>query len=167
MQIDAEMQVVSHSKAGFAGFADHLFLLDLLADLDVHGAQMRIERKQAKPMIDDHGVAVDSQIADESDDAAVGGFRRVIFRDGQVVTDVISVVDRFGFVSVGSGVRKIRLDFGIGELIKGAVPENRRGGFLGDRPDLVFVLFAKVFICLLYTSPSPRDRQKSRMPSSA
>ena len=27
--------------------------------------------------------------------------------------------------------------------------------------------FAKVNVCLLYTSPSPRDRQKSRMPSSA
>ena len=26
---------------------------------------------------------------------------------------------------------------------------------------------AHVEICLLYTSPSPRDRQKSRMPSSA
>ena len=26
---------------------------------------------------------------------------------------------------------------------------------------------AKLIICLLYTSPSPRDRQKSRMPSSA
>ena len=26
---------------------------------------------------------------------------------------------------------------------------------------------SKVIICLLYTSPSPRDRQKSRMPSSA
>ena len=26
---------------------------------------------------------------------------------------------------------------------------------------------AQQFICLLYTSPSPRDRQKSRMPSSA
>ena len=25
----------------------------------------------------------------------------------------------------------------------------------------------KIMICLLYTSPSPRDRQKSRMPSSA
>ena len=25
----------------------------------------------------------------------------------------------------------------------------------------------EVFVCLLYTSPSPRDRQKSRMPSSA
>ena len=30
---------------------------------------------------------------------------------------------------------------------------------MGDAPDL--------FTCLLYTSPSPRDRQKSRMPSSA
>ena len=27
--------------------------------------------------------------------------------------------------------------------------------------------FEGVCICLLYTSPSPRDRQKSRMPSSA
>ena len=26
---------------------------------------------------------------------------------------------------------------------------------------------AELYICLLYTSPSPRDRQKSRMPSSA
>ena len=25
----------------------------------------------------------------------------------------------------------------------------------------------KAYVCLLYTSPSPRDRQKSRMPSSA
>ena len=28
-------------------------------------------------------------------------------------------------------------------------------------------LFAEHLNCLLYTSPSPRDRQKSRMPSSA
>ena len=27
--------------------------------------------------------------------------------------------------------------------------------------------YSTVGICLLYTSPSPRDRQKSRMPSSA
>ena len=26
---------------------------------------------------------------------------------------------------------------------------------------------SKSYVCLLYTSPSPRDRQKSRMPSSA
>ena len=29
------------------------------------------------------------------------------------------------------------------------------------------ILFGKPEACLLYTSPSPRDRQKSRMPSSA
>ena len=28
-------------------------------------------------------------------------------------------------------------------------------------------IFARLLYCLLYTSPSPRDRQKSRMPSSA
>ena len=34
-------------------------------------------------------------------------------------------------------------------------------------PLLVTVFFAAICSCLLYTSPSPRDRQKSRMPSSA
>ena len=33
-------------------------------------------------------------------------------------------------------------------------------------PAVAFFLGA-LFVCLLYTSPSPRDRQKSRMPSSA
>ena len=32
---------------------------------------------------------------------------------------------------------------------------------------LVFVIFAFIYICLLYTSPSPRDGLLSRMPSSA
>ena len=33
--------------------------------------------------------------------------------------------------------------------------------------DRIFGWLASLEICLLYTSPSPRDRQKSRMPSSA
>ena len=32
---------------------------------------------------------------------------------------------------------------------------------------LIGLLIGQVLGCLLYTSPSPRDRQKSRMPSSA
>ena len=35
------------------------------------------------------------------------------------------------------------------------------------QPELIPLLRTQLFICLLYTSPSPRDRQKSRMPSSA
>ena len=40
------------------------------------------------------------------------------------------------------------------------------GGYLRDDNE-VDEIAQRVFICLLYTSPSPRDRQKSRMPSSA
>ena len=35
------------------------------------------------------------------------------------------------------------------------------------QPAVVNVFASRVERCLLYTSPSPRDRQKSRMPSSA
>ena len=37
----------------------------------------------------------------------------------------------------------------------------------GDRPGKTVLLDAHIDTCLLYTSPSPRDRQESRMPSSA
>ena len=44
---------------------------------------------------------------------------------------------------------KMRIEVGYG--LEGAIPDAT----------------AKSILCLLYTSPSPRDRQKSRMPSSA
>ena len=45
----------------------------------------------------------------------------------------------------------------------------RKQALLTDAMEIVFFQNVLVFIifCLLYTSPSPRDRQKSRMPSSA
>ena len=43
--------------------------------------------------------------------------------------------------------------------------EDGNGDF--DYGDFDWTNKVKVRICLLYTSPSPRDRQKSRMPSSA
>ena len=36
-----------------------------------------------------------------------------------------------------------------------------------SKKEITKILFEQGYICLLYTSPSPRDRQKSRMPSSA
>ena len=35
------------------------------------------------------------------------------------------------------------------------------------KPVMFVVYVGSIWTCLLYTSPSPRDRQKSRMPSSA
>ena len=69
-------------------------------------------------------------------------------------------------------------------LIKGTLPHEQKGKFGGARVNIIpaapgtgviaggalrIVLEAVGVhdVCLLYTSPSPRDRQKSRMPSSA
>ena len=49
----------------------------------------------------------------------------------------------------------------IHDLVKNFIAGSRLG-FLGHE-----ILSSNGLNCLLYTSPSPRDRQKSRMPSSA
>ena len=57
------------------------------------------------------------------------------------------------------------VDRGDVELLKSVYHEDAQddhGMFKGKGVD-----FAEWIVCLLYTSPSPRDRQKSRMPSSA
>ena len=41
------------------------------------------------------------------------------------------------------------------------------GGSINDDQVLVFLVPEDSLTCLLYTSPSPRDRTRSRMPSSA
>ena len=62
------------------------------------------------------------------------------------------------------------------KLLRKSVEDTSRGkidlidvlnGILTDVYVLWVVLDEEDNICLLYTSPSPRDRQKSRMPSSA
>ena len=47
--------------------------------------------------------------------------------------------------------------------------ENTTLGFVrfNEIGEVEYIFVNPIFSCLLYTSPSPRDRQKSRMPSSA
>ena len=40
-------------------------------------------------------------------------------------------------------------------------------GFEGDPDSAPEVSLGEMYVCLLYTSPSPRDQRGSRMPSSA
>ena len=48
-----------------------------------------------------------------------------------------------------------------GALLKGAICA------MGIMPNVSASIIMQLMVCLLYTSPSPRDRTRSRMPSSA
>ena len=74
---------------------------------------------------------------------------------------LFEAVEIFDIGSRGQTIAKS--DEGIVLMVKNGVP--------GDIVDIKTYRKKKNYylgnICLLYTSPSPRDRQKSRMPSSA
>ena len=50
------------------------------------------------------------------------------------------------------------------EELGGSMCQSTRCNSMGRRSKVIEIEYN---VCLLYTSPSPRDRQKSRMPSSA
>ena len=66
------------------------------------------------------------------------------------------LMQKFGFKSIMEVPRisKITLNMGVGEAV-------------ADKKILDHAVGDMTKICLLYTSPSPRDRTRSRMPSSA
>ena len=55
----------------------------------------------------------------------------------------------------------------IDECCKYIICEVHKSGMNGFDDDEIFGMAVHYYDCLLYTSPSPRDRQKTRMPSSA
>ena len=71
------------------------------------------------------------------------------------------------------GIKNKTLDLNLSDLKKGTLPNILFDVTLKDMDDITDVLPTLKEVgydakgCLLYTSPSPRDRQKSRMPSSA
>jgi len=55
---------------------------------------------------------------------------------------------------------------GLGEVLINIIPDNPADSFV--KANMLQIIFIAMFMgCLLYTSPSPRDRTRSRMPSSA
>ena len=90
-----------------------------------------------------------------------------IWRNRIVVEDNM-VEDENEQISL-SEARKIEPDFEVGEDVSEEVKliDLGRRSILALRQNLVAKIQEHDNTCLLYTSPSPRDRQKSRMPSSA
>ena len=81
----------------------------------------------------------------------------------RLVTDDPDLINiRTVTVRVGDEIEIVRGDFGHPNSAKA----DTRGKRLGQ-PRGRAGIAAKVASCLLYTSPSPRDKRQSRMPSSA
>ena len=78
--------------------------------------------------------------------------------NGTSWTEVNDLTTARGY-SAGAGTQTSALCFGGGRPTQLANTEIYNGTNWTETADL--------YTCLLYTSPSPRDRQKSRMPSSA
>ena len=94
---------------------------------------------------------------------------------GVMITASHNPADYNGLKIVGKGAKPVSLDTGLGEIKK--IADTAKSD-LNIVPDIEIVNVKNEYIekilefidpnsCLLYTSPSPRDRQKSRMPSSA
>ena len=79
-------------------------------------------------------------------DEKVGNFNQqvqLLNQSQEGITKILAGVKKYGTLA----------EFSLDALIKDLLPASQ--------------FMTNVKICLLYTSPSPRDRQKSRMPSSA
>ena len=89
-----------------------------------------------------------------------------IIRDIEVVGDTVYIASENGVFKYLGG-RSEKLEYNIHFDDRGTVSD-----LYFDQKDTLWIVefgvgVFKYSICLLYTSPSPRDRQKSRMPSSA
>ena len=83
---------------------------------------------------------------------------------------------RIGFEAVSSGVvaesvhrmpERLARELGESSYNSVVILGGSNDLWKGDADAICATLLELYGICLLYTSPSPRDRQKSRMPSSA
>ena len=70
---------------------------------------------------------------------------------------------RRGAVELGGPMRALNMKATKPVIFHSSTPKLS----IGDKTRAEALLSGQFSYCLLYTSPSPRDRQKSRMPSSA
>ena len=92
-----------------------------------------------------------------------------LFSLNECSTKISDMYFRADIPNLGSTSANILLDTGAegGNYIASQYAENCGLAIYSDKDGHLVRLANGSIVCLLYTSPSPRDRQKSRMPSSA
>ena len=88
--------------------------------------------------------------------------------DGLRITDGYHLYTWQGSNTAGGQVhlaRNTRISFYGDESAHHSIGSRNQSN--GEADDLMISSYGAVYICLLYTSPSPRDLYRSRMPSSA
>src|SRR5262245_33344678 len=96
--------MISSGKAGCPAFAQDIFLLHHVAGFDADLAHMPVNRDQARAMIEQYGVSVDSEILRYDDLAVIPRFDRIMLDDRQIESDVILLIDTFAVVNIGPAV---------------------------------------------------------------
>ena len=155
-------------RAIFEGLVNHL----IHRDYTVMGGEVHIDIYDDRVELVSPGAMLDGTQIQDRDIYKVPSMRR-----NPVIADVFTQLDYME--KRGSGLRKMReLTEKLPNFLQGKEPQyqteatsfyttfyNLNWGDNGRMP--VEEVANRVNSCLLYTSPSPRDRQKSRMPSSA
>ena len=98
-----------------------------------------------------------------------------LYRNENTAEQILDVFNAIAHALAASGIAIVRYDKRGCFKSTGNYYCSSRQNFVADAVSWVKELHRKDFcrenslyvLCLLYTSPSPRDRQKSRMPSSA
>ena len=127
--------------------------------LDRSSAASDVYKRQALDFIDAFAIGIDFTLRDIQNNAKKEGNPWSISKGF------------FGSATVGSFIDKIDIqDY---NNLKISLKLNGELKQFGYTKDMIFKIpfivsyLSNIFTCLLYTSPSPRDRTRSRMPSSA
>ena len=154
--IDLLWTVAQHGNASLIAFVSSTprFIRGLLVEMD-HRRAVDLSSRV---------LALTRDIARIDSEAALASFRASPGVLRTVSIEQFSDWAQKGLAFAAGDVRARRSYFAL--ETRGSYEALHSGGSNGLALDSVQHLL-RLYICLLYTSPSPRDRQKSRMPSSA
>src|SRR5678810_1362004 len=150
------------------------------ATLGPKGRNVVLDKKYGSPTVTKDGVTVAKEIELEDPCENMGAqmVREVASKtsdnagDGTTTATVLAEsIFREGLKYVTSGANPIGIQRGITKAVAAAVEQlDKIAKKVKDKEEIKQVATVSANwdnTCLLYTSPSPRDRQKPRMPSSA